>query len=133
MTSSKLKMGMVGGGQGAFIGDVHRLSARLDGQIELVAGAFSRDAENSASTGRLLGLDPSRCYADFEQMMMAEAALPVESRMDFVAIVTPNHMHFPPAKMALENGFHVLSDKPACFNTSEVKELAEIIKSDGKK
>ena len=133
MTSSKLKMGMVGGGQGAFIGDVHRLSARLDGQIELVAGAFSRDAENSASTGRLLGLDPSRCYADFEQMMMAEAALPVESRMDFVAIVTPNHMHFPVAKAALEAGFHVLSDKPATLNLAEAIALRDIVEGSGKR
>ncbi|NQY40841.1 MAG: Gfo/Idh/MocA family oxidoreductase [Henriciella sp.] len=124
---------MVGGGQGAFIGDVHRLSARLDGQIELVAGAFSRDAENSASTGRLLGLDPSRCYADFEQMMMAEAALPVESRMDFVAIVTPNHMHFPVAKAALEAGFHVLSDKPATLNLAEAIALRDIVEGSGKR
>ena len=119
MTLKKLKMGMVGGGQGAFIGDVHRLAARLDGQIELVAGAFSRDPDNCASTGRLLGLDPSRCYADFEVMMRAEAALPVDARMDFVAIVTPNHMHLPVAQAALEAGFHVLSDKPATLNLAE--------------
>lgn len=133
MTSSKLKMGMVGGGQGAFIGDVHRLAARLDGQIELVAGAFSRDAENSAATGRLLGLEPSRCYADFEQMMLAEAALPIESRMDFVAIVTPNHMHFPVAKAALEAGFHVLSDKPATLNLAEAVALRDIVERSGKR
>ena len=125
-------MGMVGGGQGAFIGEVHRLAARLDGQIELVAGAFSRDADNSAATGRLLGLDPSRCYDDFEQMMQVEAALPAESRMDFVAIVTPNHMHFPVAKAALEAGFHVLSDKPATLNLAEVIALRDIVEQSGK-
>ena len=133
MTRSKLKMGMVGGGQGAFIGDVHRLAARLDGQIELVAGAFSRDPENSASTGRLLGLEPTRCYADYEQMMLAEAALPIESRIDFVAIVTPNHMHFPVAKTALEAGFHVLSDKPATLNLAEAIALRDIVERSGKR
>ena len=120
-------MGMVGGGQGAFIGDVHRLAARLDGQIELVCGAFSRDAENSRATGQQLGLDLSRCYPDYQTMMRAESALPPETRMDFVAIVTPNHVHFPVAKAALEAGFHVLSDKPATLNLDEARELAKIV------
>ena len=78
MLKKHLHMGMVGGGQGAFIGDVHRLAARLDGQIELVAGAFSRDAENCKATGEQLGLDPARCYPDYEEMMRAEAALPAD-------------------------------------------------------
>lgn len=133
MTQSKLRMGMVGGGQGAFIGEVHRLAARLDGQIELVAGAFSRDPENSVATGALLGLDSSRCYADFEQMMQAEAALPEESRMGFVAIVTPNHMHFSVAKAALEAGFHVLSDKPATLNLDEALSLRDLVERSGKR
>ena len=124
-------MGMVGGGQGAFIGDVHRLAARLDGQIELVCGAFSRDPENSRVTGEALGLDPQRCYPDFQTMMDVEAALPADRRMDFVVIVTPNHVHFPIAKAALEAGFHVLSDKPATLNLEEAVALREIVKRTG--
>lgn len=128
MTERRLRMGMVGGGQGAFIGDVHRLAARLDGQIDLVCGAFSRDPENSRATGEQLGLDPTRCYPDFQAMIRSESALPDDRRMDFVAIVTPNHVHFPVAKAALEAGFHVLSDKPATLNLSEARALAEIVR-----
>ncbi len=127
MTERVLRMGMVGGGQGAFIGDVHRLAARLDGQIQLVCGAFSRDPENCKATGRQLGLDLDRCYTDYQDMMLVEATLPASERMDFVAIVTPNHVHFPVAKAALKAGFHVLSDKPATLNLDEVKELAKIV------
>ena len=132
MTEARLRMGMVGGGQGAFIGDIHRLAARLDGQIDLVAGAFSRDLENCQATGRQLGVDPTRCYADHTQMMQAEAALPADQRMDFVAIVTPNHVHFPVAKAALEAGFHVLSDKPATLNLEEAVALRDIVQRTGK-
>lgn len=128
MTEDMLRMGMVGGGQGAFIGYVHRLAARLDGKIDLVCGAFSRDIENSKATGRELGLEPSRCYANFNEMMVEEARLPENQRMDFVAIVTPNHMHFPVAKAALEAGFHVLSDKPATLSLDEARQLADIVK-----
>lgn len=124
MTENTLRMGMVGGGQGAFIGDVHRLAARLDGKIDLVCGAFSRDPENCIATGRQLGLHASRCYANYDDMMRAESALPEDQRMHFVAIVTPNHVHFPVAKAALEAGFHVLSDKPATLNLDEARELA---------
>lgn len=127
----KSRFGMVGGGQGAFIGDVHRLAARLDGQIELVAGAFSRDPENCKATGRQLGLDPARCYPDYNEMMRAEAALPANERMDFVAIVTPNHAHFPVAKAALEAGFHVLSDKPATLNLDEAVALRDVVRQTG--
>ncbi len=127
MTEHMLRMGMVGGGQGAFIGDVHRMAAALDGQIELVCGAFSRDPENCKATGQMLGLDPARCYHSYQDMMRTEAALPVGERMDFVAIVTPNHVHFPVAKAALEAGFHVLSDKPATLNLDEARELAKIV------
>ena len=130
--NSVIKYGMVGGGQGAFIGEVHRLAARLDGKIDLVCGAFSRDAENCKATGAALGLNPSRCYADFSEMMAAEAALPASERMDFVSIVTPNHVHFPVAKAALEAGFHVLSDKPATLDLKEAQELREIVKKSGK-
>lgn len=132
MTDTRLRMGMVGGGQGAFIGDVHRLAARLDGQIDLVAGAFSRDPENCKATGQQLGLNPARCYADYTEMMRTEAALPAGERMDFVAIVTPNHVHFPVAKAALEAGFHVLSDKPATLDLKEAVALRDVVKQTGK-
>lgn len=124
-------MGMVGGGRGAFIGGVHRIAAALDGQIELVCGAFSSDPERSKASGADLYLPPDRCYGNYEEMILAEKKLPLGERMDFMVIVTPNHMHFPPAKMGLENGFHVLSDKPATFNLAEAKALSEIVKASG--
>ena len=129
--SRKIRYGMVGGGRGAFIGAVHRIAAALDQQIELVCGAFSSDPERSKASGADFFLPANRCYGTFQEMIKAEAKLPDGERMDFVAIVTPNHMHFPPAKMALEKGFHVLSDKPATLNLSEAKRLAEIVKKTG--
>lgn len=129
---SPIRMGMVGGGQGAFIGEVHRLAARLDGQIELVCGAFSRSPQNCQATGAALGLEGSRCYRNYIEMMKAEAKLPADKRMDFVSIVTPNHVHFPVAKAALEAGFHVLSDKPATLNLGEAQQLADIVLKSGK-
>ena len=129
--SRKIRYGMVGGGRGAFIGAVHRIAANMDGQIELVCGAFSSDPEKSKASGADLFLDPARCYGSFEEMIFAEKALPTEQRMDFVSIVTPNHMHFAPAKLALENGFHVLSDKPATIDLSEAKTLAGIVSDTG--
>jgi predicted dehydrogenase len=122
---------MVGGGRGAFIGAVHRIAANIDGQIELVCGAFSSDPEKSKASGADFFLEPSRCYGSFEEMILAEKALPADKRMDFIAIVTPNFMHFAPAKLALENGFHVLSDKPATFNLAEAKELSTIVDKTG--
>jgi predicted dehydrogenase len=130
--SRKIRYGMVGGGRGAFIGAVHRIAAAIDQQIELVCGAFSSDPERSRASGGDLFLPPNRCYGTFEEMIKAEARLPEGERMDFVAIVTPNHMHFPPAKMALEHGFHVLSDKPATLNLAEAKKLAAIVKQTGR-
>lgn len=127
ISSNKVRMGMVGGGQGAFIGAVHRAAANLDGQIELVCGAFSSNAQNSQSSGEALNLDPQRCYADFNTMFTMEAALPASQRMQFVSIVTPNHLHFPVAKAALEAGFHVLSDKPATFTLDEAIELQKVL------
>ncbi len=129
--SRKIRYGMVGGGRGAFIGAVHRIAAAMDQQIELVGGAFSSDPEKSKASGADFFLPPGRCYGTFEEMIKAEKALPADQRMDFIAIVTPNHMHFPPAKMALENGFHVLSDKPATFNLAEAKKLEAIVKKSG--
>ncbi len=126
-------MGMVGGGQGAFIGAVHRIAAAIDQQIELVCGAFSSDAGRSKATGRELHLPDDRCYADYPTMMAEEAKLPEGERMDFVAIVTPNHVHFPAAKAALEAGFHVVSDKPATLDLDEARKLAELVESTGLK
>ena len=129
--SRKIRYGMVGGGRGAFIGGVHRIAAAIDQQIELVCGAFSSDPERSKASGADFYLPASRCYGTFQELIKAEAKLPEGERMDFVSIVTPNHMHFPPAKMALENGFHVLSDKPATLNLAEAKKLADIVKKTG--
>jgi predicted dehydrogenase len=126
--SRKIRFGMVGGGQGAFICAVHRIAAGIDGQIELVCGAFSSDPKKSRASGGDLFLPPNRCYGSYQEMFEKEAQLPEGERMDFVSIVTPNHMHFPPAKMALENGFHVLSDKPATFDLAESKALGKIVK-----
>jgi len=103
----------------------------MDQQVELVCGAFSSDPERSKASGADLFLPANRCYGTFEEMILAEKALPASERMDFIAIVTPNHMHFPPAKMALENGFHVLSDKPATFDLAEAKALAALVKKTG--
>ena len=128
----KLKMGMIGGGIGSFIGDVHRKAAAIDGLIELVCGAFSSDAVKSMESGKNLFLPTDRCYGSFEEMILKEKELPEDVRMDFVAIVTPNHMHFPPAKMALENGFHVVCDKPMTLTLDEAFELEKIVKASGK-
>ncbi|HRG93746.1 MAG TPA: Gfo/Idh/MocA family oxidoreductase, partial [Chitinophagaceae bacterium] len=92
----KLRMGMIGGGPGAFIGAVHRIAANMDGVIELVCGAFSSDPEKSKQAGETLGLDPARVYGSYREMIRTEAALPASERMDFVSIVTPNHVHFEP-------------------------------------
>jgi predicted dehydrogenase len=124
-------MGMVGGGRGAFIGGVHRMAATLDGEIELVCGAFSSDPERSKASGADLYLPADRVYANFEEMILREKELPEGERMDFVSIVTPNHMHFAPAKMALENGFHVVCDKPVTLNLPEALELREVIERTG--
>ncbi|MDZ4289220.1 MAG: Gfo/Idh/MocA family oxidoreductase, partial [Prosthecobacter sp.] len=129
--SRKIRYGMVGGGRGAFIGGVHRIAAAIDQQVELVCGAFSSDPQKSKDSGADLFLPSDRCYGSFEEMIKGEAALPADKRMDFIAIVTPNHMHFPPAKMALENGFHVLSDKPATFDLNEAKTLGQLVKKTG--
>ncbi len=129
--SRKIRMGMVGGGRDAFIGAVHRMAAALDGHIELVCGAFSSDPERSRASGADLYLPANRVYGDFHEMMAAEAKLPAGDRMDFVSIVTPNNVHFPVAKAALEAGFHVMSDKPMTFDLAEAKELAALVERTG--
>ena len=127
----KLRMGMVGGGLGAFIGAVHRMAAALDGEIELVCGAFSSDPEKSRASGAALGLPADRCYGTFEEMIRREKRLRPDRRMQFVSIVTPNHVHFAPAKMALENGFAVICDKPLAFNLKEALALEKIVQKTG--
>mgnify|MGYP000483518512 CR=1 FL=1 len=127
----KIRMGMIGGGPGAFIGEAHRMAARLDNQIELVCGAFSSDPAKSRQAGEELFLDPARAYDNFEQMIEKEAALPENKRMDFVSIVTPNHLHFPPAAAALKAGFHVMSDKPATLDLAEAKALKALVEETG--
>jgi len=124
----KLRFGMIGGGRGAFIGAVHRIAAAMDGQAELVAGAFSSDAARSRVSGEDLFLDPSRVYGSFQEMARLEAKQPPERRLDFVVIVTPNHQHFPPAKLFLESGFNVVCDKPVTFNLAEALKLRAIVK-----
>lgn len=121
-------MGMIGGGPGAFIGAVHRIAAFMDGEIELVCGAFSSDPEKSKQTGESLYLPPRRVYGSYKEMIRSESSLPVDERMDFVSIVTPNRVHFEPAKLALENGFHVVLDKPLAFDLQEGKLLQELAK-----
>ena len=128
----KIRMGMIGGGRGAFIGGVHRMAAALDGQIELVCGAFSSDPEKSRLSGVDLYLDPSRVYDSYEDMIFQEKELPRDIRMDMVSIVTPNHLHFAPSKLALENGFHVVCDKPLCFDLAEANELIDLVNSQEK-
>ncbi len=128
---TKVRMGMVGGGEGAFIGAVHRMAAALDGEIELVCGAFSSDPANSARTGEALYLPADRVYGDYAAMVAAEAALPEAQRMQFVAIVTPNHLHFPIAEAALRAGFHVMSDKPATFSLDEALALRQLVEEMG--
>jgi predicted dehydrogenase len=128
----KLKMGMIGGGQGAFIGNVHRMAARLDGKIDIVAGAFSANPEKSKQSGAELGLDPRRVYPDYQTMAVEEAKLPKGERIDFVSIVTPNRLHYPPAKTFLEVGFNVVCDKPLTFNLEEAVQLRDLVQKTGK-
>lgn len=127
----KIRYGMVGGGDGAFIGAVHRHAAQLDDEYELVCGAFSATPEKSIRSGRALGLHPGRCYPDFNTMFAQEATLPRDVRMQCVVIVTPNHLHFAPALAALQHGFHVLSDKPATWSLKECRQLAATVATTG--
>ena len=116
---------MVGGGEGAFIGAIHRIAARMDNQIELVCGAFSSDENRSKLFGKELFLSEQRCYGTYSEMFQMESQLPEDQRMDFVAIVTPNHLHYPVAKEALHFGFHVISDKPATLTLAQALNLKQ--------
>ena len=129
----KLNMGMIGGGTGSFIGGVHRMAANLDGHINLVCGAFSSDVVKCKATGEELYLPETRCYESYEAMIVQEQKIPIGERMDFVSIVTPNHLHFAPAKMAMQNGFDVVLDKPMTLTLAEAKELAFIATETGRR
>ncbi len=126
----KLRMGMVGGGRGAFIGAVHRMAANLDGKIELVAGAFSSDPEKSRLSGEDFFLEPDRVYGSYQEMAEKEAAR--EDKVDFVSIVVQNHLHFDVAKTFLEAGFHVICDKPMTRTLDEARALRDIVNETGK-
>jgi predicted dehydrogenase len=123
--TGRIRLGMVGGGQGAFIGAVHRLAARIDDQYEFVAGALSSDAARSKASGEELGLAPDRIYSDFREMAKAEARR--ADGIEVVSIVTPNHMHFPAAKAFIEAGIHVVCDKPLSLNLKEALALEKLL------
>lgn len=127
----KLRMGMVGGGRGAFIGAVHRMAANLDGKIELVAGCFSSNPEKSKLSGEDLFLDPARVYSSYAEMAKSEGAMPLGERIDFVSIVARNDLHFPVAKAFLEAGIHIVCEKPMAFTLAEAKELKKLVDASG--
>lgn len=123
----KLRLGMIGGGSGAFIGEIHRIAAQLDNEIELISGAFSSDPVNSKAFGKTLYLAPNRCYGTYQEMLIEESQKSDDEKLDMIAIVTPNHLHFPIAKMAIELGFNVISDKPATLNLTEALTLKTLV------
>ena len=128
----RIRYGMVGGGEGAFIGAVHRMAAALDGGYALVCGAFSSDAQRGRRSGEALNLDPARNYSTLEAMLAGEGALPPEERMEVLAIVTPNHLHAPAAIAALDAGFHVMSDKPMALDLQEAQAIAAAVERSGR-
>tara|TARA_B100000965_G_scaffold14120_1_gene10581 strand:- start:2908 stop:4056 length:1149 start_codon:yes stop_codon:yes gene_type:complete len=123
----KLKLGMIGGGGGSFIGAIHRNAAYLDNCYELVCGSFSSDFENSLETGKKLFLNSNRIYKSYEDMIDLESKLDPSDRMDVVSIVTPNHVHFDPAFKALKRGFPVIIDKPMTYDSNEASELVKLV------
>jgi predicted dehydrogenase len=127
----KLRLGMIGGGPGSFIGAIHRIAARMDNYYELLGGAFSSTLEKSLETGRELGLAEDRIYPSFQELILKEKQKPESERIQVIAIVTPNHLHFEPAKMALENGFHVILDKPMTLSLAEALALKEVQEQTG--
>jgi predicted dehydrogenase len=128
----KLRMGMVGGGPGAFIGEVHRKASRMDGGIDLVAGAFDIDPKKSKQMGKELCIDKKRVYADFQAMIEKELTLPEDERIDFVSVCTPNHTHFPIGKAFLEAGFNVMCEKPMTLSVAEAEELKAVVQQSNK-
>ena len=132
MTHRPLRIGMVGGGPGAFIGGVHRIALAMDREFELVAGAFSSDPAKSAQAGKELGLDSARVYSSWREMAEAEAALRPEVRIEAVSIVTPNHVHAAPAITFLLHGFHVVCDKPLAISSAEARAMRDAVRASGK-
>jgi predicted dehydrogenase len=131
MMGRKLRMGMIGGGKEAFIGAVHRIAANMDGLMELVCGAFSSRPDVARESGRMLFLPEDRTYLTYEDMIVSESKLPPDQRMDFVSIVTPNFLHFAPAMLALDHGFHVVIDKPMTFTLDEARLLKQKVEETG--
>src|SRR4030042_5861232 len=127
----KLKMERMGGGPGAFIGEVHRKASRMDGGIELVAGAFDINPRKSKQQGRELLINPKRVYGTYQEMIEKELKLPVGERVDFVAVTTPNNWHFPIARDLLKAGFHVMCEKPMTITSKEAKELQRLVARKG--
>ena len=123
MENRKLRMAMIGGGRDAFIGAIHRIAINMDGQVDIVAGALSVNPDVAIASGHDLYLDEERIYIDYKTMLEKEAARSKDKRIDFVSIVTPNFVHFDPAIMALEKGFHVAIEKPMTFTLDEAKKL----------
>lgn len=132
-TPKKLKIGLIGGGPGSFIGAIHLSGALMDGMYELSAGAFSSNPEKSKIRGEELMLDPKRVYANYDEMFAKECDLPKSERIDVVVIVTPNNFHFDPTVKALQHGFHVVLDKPLTLNYSEAKALYRVVKNSDKR
>ncbi|MCA8994034.1 MAG: Gfo/Idh/MocA family oxidoreductase [Planctomycetaceae bacterium] len=127
----KLRMGLTGGGEGAFIGRVHNHAAVIDNRAELIAGALSSNPEKCKASAPFYDIKPERAYGSFQEMMDTEAGLPEGERIDFVSVATPNHTHFPIAKAAVEKGFNVICDKPMTFNLEEAEELLKLVEASG--
>ncbi|REJ92388.1 MAG: gfo/Idh/MocA family oxidoreductase [Planctomycetota bacterium] len=124
-------MGLVGGGQGAFIGRVHATAAVIDNRAELVAGALSSDPEKAKASAPSYDIKPDRAYGSYQEMLESESARPEDERIDFVSVATPNHTHFDVAKAAAEAGFNVMCDKPMTFDLKQAEELARVVESTG--
>jgi predicted dehydrogenase len=129
--AKKLKAGLIGGGEGAFIGSIHYRAAMLDGYYELVCGAFSSDPQKAKRSAAAYHVDDARAYGSWKEMFEKEASLPADQRMEVVMITTPNHLHFPQAMMALDMGFHVICDKPVTISQAEALELEKKVKATG--
>ena len=127
----KLRMGLIGGGQGAFIGKVHSIAAIMDNRAVLVAGALSSDPAKAKASAPDYDIKPDRAYGSYKDMIAAEQKLPIGERVDFVSVTTPNHMHFDIAKAFAEAGFNVMCDKPMTFDLAQAEELAKVVQKSG--
>src|SRR5437870_7118739 len=127
----KLRMGLIGGGQGAFIGRVHAIAAILDNRAVLVAGALSADPAKAKASAPDYDIKPERAYGSYQEMLAAESKLPASERIDFVSIATPNHTHYEIAKAFIDAGFNVMCDKPMTFDLSQAEELAKLVHKSG--